>query len=310
MKIIRDYIEVLFLQVPISEQTNQVKEDLIANSEDYYFALIEEGKSEKEALGIVISEFGTLDEILAVLGISEEERKTSPVAEDFLMDDALEYWQESRKFAFNLSFGFLIGFASLAIVPFWGSGNGGVLTTLSALLTCLLALISLLFIFISYKEQRQRIKEIKKRTISEKVRVLAFEKMEDYHRSYQFSLCLSFISYGMSIPVLFILIELFYLPIAGVVFFFALCGLGTFLLLYASIIQREYKRLSKNKQRRKIKWWHRLKYDEEIYWVIVTIFYFLISFMFRAWLYSWLVFLVGYVIAEILMKNKATSTSN
>lgn len=307
MKVIRDYIEVLFLQVPITEQTKQVKEDLIGNSEDYFQALIDEGKSDKEAIGIVISEFGTIDEILMALGVEQKETyHLGNQSEELTLNQAQEFWNDSRKFAFNVSFGFLIGFAALAIIPFWGIGNGGALTILSVLLTFLLGIIALLFILISYKEHRQLVKEVKKIKVTEEVRQIALEKTNDYQRSYVASICLSFISYGMSAPVLFVLYPIH----LGVVFFFALCGLGTFLLLYASIVQGEYKRLSKNKRKRQKAKWAKLKYDEEIFWIIVTIIYFFISFLFRAWLYSWLIFLVGYVVAELLMKKESTSTYN
>lgn len=311
MKVIRDYIEVLFLQVPVTQQTNQVKEDLIGNSEDYFQALIEEGKSDKEAIGIVISEFGTIDEILMALGVEQKEAPNfESRLEECTLNQAQEFWDDSRKFAFNLSFGFLIGFVSLAIIPFWHVGNGGLLTILSVLLTFLLGIIALLFILISYKEQRQLVKEVKKMAITDSVRQVALEKMNDYQRSHLASICLSFVSYGMAFPVLFVLLEFFNRTYLGVVFFFAFCGFGTFLLLYASIVQREYKRLAKNKQKRQKMKWVNLKYDEEIFWVIVTIIYFLASFLFRAWLYSWLIFLIGYVVAEWLMKKEASSSYN
>ncbi len=259
----------------------------------------------------MISEFGTLDELLMALGVEQKEAYHSEnQLEEFTLNQAQEFWDDSRKFAFNVSFGFLIGFVGLAIIPFWSVGNGGTLTILSVLLTFLLGIIALLFILISYKEHRQLVKEVKKIKITENIRQIALEKMNDYQRSHLVSVCLSFVSYGMAIPVLVVLSEFFSRTYLGVVFFFALCGLGSFLLLYASIIQREYKRLAKNKQKRQKIKWAKLKYDEEIFWVIVTIIYFFVSFLFHAWLYSWLIFLVGYVIAELLMRKESSSTYN
>ncbi len=51
------------MTLPKTPQTQQAKADLLAAMEDHYHALIEEGKSEHEAIGAVISEFGSIDEL-------------------------------------------------------------------------------------------------------------------------------------------------------------------------------------------------------------------------------------------------------
>lgn len=46
MKTIHDYLDSLFLSVPITPETKKAKEDLLAIMEDHYLELIHQGKSE------------------------------------------------------------------------------------------------------------------------------------------------------------------------------------------------------------------------------------------------------------------------
>lgn len=69
METIISYIDNLFNNYPDTEQVRKAKRDLLSIMEDKYNELKAEGKSENEAIGIVISEFGNMDEIIAELGI-------------------------------------------------------------------------------------------------------------------------------------------------------------------------------------------------------------------------------------------------
>ena len=71
MNAIRNYLDNMFRNLPNTEAVRKAKRDLLEMMEDKYEELISEGKSENEAVGIVISEFGNLDELAESLGISE-----------------------------------------------------------------------------------------------------------------------------------------------------------------------------------------------------------------------------------------------
>lgn len=58
MDTIRSYIDNMFLGYPKNEAMNHAKEELFSMMEDKYYELKNEGKTENEAIGIVISEFG------------------------------------------------------------------------------------------------------------------------------------------------------------------------------------------------------------------------------------------------------------
>lgn len=69
MDIIKNYIDTMFEHLPMTKSVMKAKNELYAMMEDKYQELIAEGKKENEAIGIVISEFGNLDELAEELGL-------------------------------------------------------------------------------------------------------------------------------------------------------------------------------------------------------------------------------------------------
>lgn len=63
MDTIKNYVETLFLEFPNTKEVQRAKQEILTIMEDHYLALIDEGKSEHEAIGQVISEFGSVDEL-------------------------------------------------------------------------------------------------------------------------------------------------------------------------------------------------------------------------------------------------------
>ena len=72
MEELRAYLERMFAGKPDSENVRRAKEELYSMMEDKYQALRGEGLTEEAAVSRVISEFGSLDEIAADLGIGSE----------------------------------------------------------------------------------------------------------------------------------------------------------------------------------------------------------------------------------------------
>jgi hypothetical protein len=66
---IKNYLENMFVNLPKTQEVQKMKHDLLSNMEDKYNELKSEGRSENEAIGIVISEFGNIDELINELGI-------------------------------------------------------------------------------------------------------------------------------------------------------------------------------------------------------------------------------------------------
>ena len=71
MDTIMNYLNTMFATVAQTEQMQKIKNDLAVNMEDKYNELKAEGKSENEAIGTVISEFGNIDELLKDFGLQQ-----------------------------------------------------------------------------------------------------------------------------------------------------------------------------------------------------------------------------------------------
>lgn len=69
MEAIREYLNNLFMSLPETPEVLRAKAELLEMMEDKFDELVNEGKTEKEAIGTVISEFGNLEELAQELGI-------------------------------------------------------------------------------------------------------------------------------------------------------------------------------------------------------------------------------------------------
>lgn len=101
MEAIKNYLESMFANLPNTAEVQRAKAELMQMMEDKYTSLLEEGKKENEAVGIVISEFGNLNEIAETLGISnvmgaakdvERRHVTREEAEQFVADRGLHHF--------------------------------------------------------------------------------------------------------------------------------------------------------------------------------------------------------------------------
>jgi hypothetical protein len=93
MEAIRTYIDNVFAAFPITERVMALKREMLVSMEEKYIALKQEGKSEHEAVGGVIVDFGSIDEIAEELGIKKG-AAAATAAEDAAAaprDEALDF---------------------------------------------------------------------------------------------------------------------------------------------------------------------------------------------------------------------------
>lgn len=77
---IRKEVNTLFENAPNTKRANDLKDEIISNAEDKYDDLMKQGKSEEEALQIVIKEIGNVDELI------EELNKNNPIHTAYAME--------------------------------------------------------------------------------------------------------------------------------------------------------------------------------------------------------------------------------
>ena len=111
METIFNYLENMFLQLPQTPEVLRAKQELGNMMEDKFQELIAEGRKENEAVGIVISEFGNLEELAEELGISQVvnhqnvERDTSRYVD---REEAETFIEMSRRTSIWVSFGVML----------------------------------------------------------------------------------------------------------------------------------------------------------------------------------------------------------
>ena len=117
MDTIITYLENMFVGLPGSTEVLRAKSELLQMMEDKYNELKEEGLSDNEAVGRVISEFGNLEEIAEELGIdnvvrvSEEEEERRIVS----LDEAEQYIKARKKKSILTSIG--IALCIMCVIP-------------------------------------------------------------------------------------------------------------------------------------------------------------------------------------------------
>ena len=116
METIKTYLDNMFARFPKTARILELKNNLLSTMEDKYNELKSQGKSENEAIGIVISEFGNIDELMNELGIEKvEEFEAVPMISEKETED---YLNIKRKTGFRIGLGVflcILGAATLIL---------------------------------------------------------------------------------------------------------------------------------------------------------------------------------------------------
>ena len=112
METIRNYLETMFARLPITFEVQKAKNELGQMMEDKYTELIKDGKTENEAVGIVISEFGNLDELAEELGISsfviQGNQKAAAGIRSVTLAEVKDYLHDRTRAAYTVALGVLL----------------------------------------------------------------------------------------------------------------------------------------------------------------------------------------------------------
>lgn len=113
METIKSYLETMFANMPDTPEVIRAKSELFGMMEDKYNELISEGKSENEAVGTVISEFGNLDELADTLGLNanshEDSSKTAtPDKRILTLDETRHYIRTCSKRSLLIALGVML----------------------------------------------------------------------------------------------------------------------------------------------------------------------------------------------------------
>lgn len=91
MKAIENFVDAMLCSFPRTAETEELRESLLAHAQDKFDALLGEGLGEYEALGRVVAEFGSVEELRAGLGLPQDGGPLPAEDDPQLCDLLLEY---------------------------------------------------------------------------------------------------------------------------------------------------------------------------------------------------------------------------
>ncbi|MER2063118.1 MAG: permease prefix domain 1-containing protein [Alkalibacterium sp.] len=305
MNTIREYIEQMFKGVPMTEETEQLKADILANLEDKYVALKDGGASDHEAIGAVIAEFGDIDELLEEFGISRVNEHITDTYITMSETDLRQFIQAKGKMGWNIGLGILAcltGLAGLLLFLAFQTHVPGALYIGLIFFVGLVAIGVGLFIVEGMKGSDLESFYTPFIILPSDKEQIIYEQ-EAYKRSYIFSIVAGVSLCIMAITPILVGALTTVLPVlVGVAFFFILVGVGVIFFTYSGNIWSAYEIIKKNgksiemieEEAAKDKRTKKVNYIiDEIYWPIILVIYFVLSFWQGAWTWSWIIFILA-----------------
>lgn len=305
MNTIREYIEQMFKGVPMTEETIQLKTDILANLEDKYLALKEDGASEHEAIGVVITEFGNIDELLEEFGIHRVDQKIMANYTTMSENDLTRFIEAKARMGLNIGLGVLAclsGVSGLMLLLAFQTMIPGALY-IGLLLMVSLAVIGIgMFIIEGMKANDLKLFYSPFIILPSDMETIQLAQ-EKYKRSFIFSIVAGVSLCIMSLtPVLVGALTPMMPVLVGVSFMLVLVGLGVLFFVYSGNVWNAYtviiangksvesieEEVAKDKRNKKVDY-----ILEEVYWPIVIVIYLVLSFWRGAWAWSWIIFMLA-----------------
>lgn len=326
METIKQYLDAMFAGLPNTASVLKARDELSQMMEDKYTELIGEGKSENEAVGTVISEFGNLSELAEELGLKEEvDQKiqedievpkraiTSEEVERYLHVNADSTMKRSIGIGLCImSIGFLITISSLSAVT--GFSNNatsaiGVLAMFAAIAAGVVLIVKSNTVLREFaylrKEPCSISMDITKNLHAEKARA---NKNTSLLKTVGILLCV----FCWTPSVLSDLLNSGFIEdLAGASIFY-LCGLGVLMLVYSAQTTLGYDSILKLNGKETIsgnyvaKAEKKVEYENpvaafvmSVFWPTVVCLYLIISFITLMWAWTWVIWPVAVILFNV-----------
>ena len=231
METIRTYLNNMLAAYPKTPELMRMKEDILSTMEDKYNELKAEGKTENEAVGIVISEFGNIDELMQEMNVQPENLGRLPAVDmATAMDFVAAKKQQSRLVSTGVLLCILAHTVFMAIADRPGERTGflGLL--------CLFLFIAVgvgLFIFSGFQTERFKFMEGQV-YIPADVKEYAFQQQQRHRTGRNIGMLVGIMLFFLSLIVFFLLSEFTSYDGATIVAMLALIAVGVFILILSS----------------------------------------------------------------------------
>lgn len=304
MNAIQQHIDIMFKDLPETNEIKRIKNDIYLNAMDRYDELRAQGKSDSEALGTIIIEIGERDVLLEEFGYDKDQdlHQYSVSTLEDVRNYLAVYKNESTKIASGVLL-ILLGAGATPTLDTFNLARIGVI-----LLILSVAIAVGLFIMSGF-----RLDELENRMADEDVLFYLadddywtvessyrdFQERERYRVPVGVMLCILAV-----IPI--IMLQFFGNEILvqryGVFLMLFMVGLGIFNFIKYGMGTSAYQKVLnigeysvEEKQFQK-----RIEPIAGIYWLIVTLIYFVWSFVMMAWHVSWIIWPIAGVLWSIV----------
>ena len=320
MQAIRNYLETMFMNLPNTPEVLRAKEELWQMMEDKYTELKNEGKSENEAVGTVISEFGNLDELAEELGIHQFMELPEVVAEQprrtITMEDAKQFLHDKARQAFQVAFGVLLCIVSPVGIIVSEAVHINELFGLVALFLCIAVAVGM-FVFSGISIKKWDF-------LKQEPCALDFETTNYVHekKEYNRGIFALFLVIGIGLCILSVIPVIIFgeinlhlqavdLESMGAAFLLLFVAIGVFLIVYGSMIYGSFDELLKVNDAKTVGGNYVPEQKEqymtpamttimEVYWPTITCIYLIWSFLTFEWWVSWIIWPVAAIVHSIL----------
>ena len=315
METIKSYLDAMFANLPNTNEVKKAKAELLEMMEDKYNELKAEGKTDNEAVGTVISEFGNLDELASELGLEKEveetkEREENTKARFLTKEEVIGYLTSRTKSAWLVAIGVFLCITSV-INPILSETRLGIYEN---------AGVSFMFVFIAVAVAlfiTSAMKSSKWSYIKDeacKIDMTTTDYVKERKRSFETTnvICTSVgvMCFILSVVPAIIIDD----DIISPALLFLIVGIGVFLIVYVSIINGSYDRILNLNDEKTMSGEHArassVKYTSkkaeiilETYKTTVVCIYLIISFLTFRWEITWIIFPIAYLINKILKLN-------
>ena len=316
METIKNYLEAMFANMPNTEAVHKAKAELLQMMEDKYNELIDEGVSENNAVGTVISEFGNLDELAEDLGLVNEvsEEHESIPRRQIFMDEAKEYVMHSAQSGFNVALGVALCILSVSGPIFADAlglaGEIGILLMFSMIAAAV-------FIFVYNGVVGSKWKYVEKEACQIDMMTASYldEELNRYSSTHALRLSAGIICCVVCwLPAAVLGDMNSFFETLGVLLLFVMVAVGVFLIVYTNSIKGGYEMLLKVNDKKSISGNYVEGQDiqwindtvgtiMELFWPTVTCLYLVWSFVTFAWWKTWLIWPIAGIIYAVLKAN-------
>jgi len=315
METIKGYLDAMFANLANSEEVKRAKSELLEMMEDKYNELKKEGKTENEAIGTVISEFGNLDELAMELGLEKEvketkEREEKSRARLLTKEEVRGYLSTRAKTALLVALGVFLCITS-AIPAILSDVKYGIHANASiSIMFVFIALAVALFITSSMKSSKWSY--IKDEAC--KIDMATTDYVKERKRSFETTntLCTSIgvMCFILSVVPAMILED----DIISPSLLFLIVAIGVFLVIYASTINKSYNTILNLNDEKTMSGEHarasRRIYTSKMAETIMIVYkptivcvYLIVSFLTFRWEYTWFIFPISWIIYNVYAKT-------